>query len=123
MRAEAKKSSTRYRCDLEVSLCRPEEPKSYISFDTEFIHTIEWDDAISADLSRLPRWLTDWATEPPLPPLPLLGANGKCVLTTFPRISFQNSGEIRLATPEELCVLVAILLDLACMKLPSNAVQ
>ena len=112
-----------YRCDLEVSLCRPEDPHSYISLDTEFIHTLEWDDAISADLSRLPRWLTDWETEPQLPPQPRLEGNGKCVLNAFPRISFHDSAEVRLATPEELCVLVAILLDLACMKLPSNAAQ
>ena len=113
--------------DLNVHLGDdPAERSGNISFDVEGVHVIRWEDPITASLSRLPEWLTTWKAVRDDEQLQATGqaklcGSGSCTLVIFPMITFQKTGETRVPTPSELCVLVAIILDLTCMRLPSHA--
>ena len=115
-------------CDLDVYLGDKETDQrpSCVMFDAELNHTIKWDDEMTCALSRLPRWLTEWPTIMLDPELQRTGVArmkaGMCVLGTFPQIQLPN-GESRLATPNELCVMTAIILDLTCMRLPDEGAE
>ena len=111
-------------CDLELRLGEPDGEVSHVQLDCEGIHTIRWDDKLTCDVKRLPRWLVEWdkvvldsrlqrTMKGSLP------SHGSCQLNQFPRIELAT-GESRLASPSELCVLVAILLDMTCMRLPEE---
>ena len=113
-------------CDLALRLGDDEdEVSAHVTFDATATHCIRWDDPLTAVISRLPRWIKEWPAVKNDPVLSSTGramlcANGTVALTTFPFIRFP-SGETRLPSPGELCVLVAIMLDMTCMRLPEKA--